>query len=148
MNNPSQLYRQQAVRTASPLGLVVLLYDSLLISLNKGIRAMDAGQVEVRVKELNHALAIIDQLQRTLDFENGADVAVNLNRLYDASRTAILGSSFAQITEPLVKLAAELQTVRDAWWTADRQTSIPVADSSYSPYSSEPAPAGAGSWSA
>jgi flagellar secretion chaperone FliS len=144
MNNPSQLYRQQAVRTASPLGLVVLLYDSMLISLNRGIRAMDAGQVEVRVKELNHALTIIDQLQRTLDFENGADVAVNLNRLYDACRTAIVGASFAQIREPLVKIAAELQTVRDAWWTADRQTIIPNA----STYSYEPSPAGAGSWSA
>jgi flagellar protein FliS len=144
MNNPSQLYRQQAVGTASPLGLVVLLYDSMLISLNRAIRAMDAGQVEVRVKELNHVLAILDQLQRTLDFEKGADVAVNLNRLYDASRTAILGASFAQIREPLVKIAAELQTVRDAWWTADRQTSIP-ADSTYS---SESSLAGAGSWSA
>jgi flagellar protein FliS len=144
MNNPSQLYRQQAVRTASPLGLVVLLYDSLLISLNRGIRAMDAGDVEARVKALNHALAIIDQLQRTLDFENGADVAMNLDRLYDACRTAILGASFAQIKEPLVKIAAELQTVRDAWWTADRQTSMPPP----SQYSFEPSPAGAVSWSA
>jgi flagellar protein FliS len=142
--NHSLLYRQEAVLTASPLGLVVLLYDSMLMALNKGIRAMAAGDVELRVKELNHALAIVDQLQRTLDFDNGADVAVNLDRLYDASRQAILGASFTQDKEPLVQVTAQLQKVRDAWWAADRQV-IPSAAASFS---FETSPAGAGSWSA
>jgi flagellar protein FliS len=124
--------------------MVVLLYDGMLTSLHRAIRAMEAGDIELRVRELNRALAVVGQLQGTLDFENGGDVAVNLNRLYDACRQAIMGASFAQIKEPLVRIAADLQIVRDAWWEADRKPSVPAN----APYSSEPSPAGAGGWSA
>jgi flagellar protein FliS len=143
-NNPSLAYRQQNARTASPLGMVVLLYDSMLISLNKAIRAIEARDIELRVRESNRALAILDQLQRTLDFENGGDVAVNLNRLYDACRQAILDASFAQIKEPLVMIVPELQLVRDAWWAVDNPVRTPAASS----YSSDSYSSGPGSWSA
>jgi flagellar secretion chaperone FliS len=150
--NPSLAYRQQAVRTASPLGLVVLLYDAMLLSLNRAIRAMDAGDIELRVKELNHALATLDQLQRTLDFEKGGDVAANLDHLYDLYRAAILNANFTQTRGPLVQVAKELQGVRDAWREADLKSCLPSPGTYSSGYSSGyPSgnnPAGAGGWSA
>jgi flagellar protein FliS len=143
-HNPALAYRQQAVRTASPLGLVVLLYDTLLISLSRAIRAIEAGNIELRVKELNHALATLDQLQNTLDFEQGGQVAVNLDHLYEVYRATILQASFAQAREPLIQISKEVQGVRDAWREADLKNCMPARAS----YSSEPSPAGAGSWSA
>ncbi len=137
MTNPALVYRQQAVRTASALGLVVLLYDSLLLSLNRAIRAFDAGQIELRVTELNSALQVLDTLQRTLDFEKGGDVAATLDRLYEACRGAILGANISQKKDAIVKIAGQLQGVRDAWREADLKSSLEQGQL-----------AGAGTWNA
>ena len=75
MTNPAQEYRKRAVEGASPVGLVVLLYGGAVTNLMRAIAAVDAGNVEKRVEELNKALAIIAQLQGTLDFEKGGAVA-------------------------------------------------------------------------
>jgi flagellar protein FliS len=122
--NPALAYRQEAVRTASPLGLVVLLYDSLLLSLNRAVHAFDSRQIELRVTELNRALKVIDTLQGTLDFEKGGDIAANLDRLYEACRGAILGANISQKKDAIVRIAGELRGVRDAWRDADRKSSL------------------------
>src|ERR1043165_3739390 len=97
--NPALAYRQQGVTSASALGLVVLLYDAALTSLNKGIRAIEAHDVEARTDSLNHVLAIIGQLQQTLNFEHGGEVAKTLDRFYPAARAPIMDATFTQSRE-------------------------------------------------
>jgi flagellar protein FliS len=141
-NNPALEYRQAAVRSASPLGLVGLLYDAALNSLNRAIRAMEAHDVEQRVAALDHVLAIIGHFQQTLDFERGGDVARNLDRFYHASRAAILEATFTQSAQTLKDLAVQFQGLRDAWKEADRRGNAPVA------IFETPAAAGGIHWSA
>ncbi len=119
--NPALAYRQQAVRSASPLGLVVLLYDTALNSLNRAIRALDAGDIETRIDSLNHVLAVLEQLQQTLNFEHGEEVAANLDRFYNACRATILEASILQSRDLMAGLARQMQGLRDAWKEADRQ---------------------------
>lgn len=121
--NPALQYRQEAVRSASPIGLVVLLYETALNSIHRAIRAMEAGNIEQRVDALNHVLAVIGHLQGTLDKANGGDTARNLERFYSACRSAILDASFQQTTAPLHKIAETMQSLRDAWKEADRKSS-------------------------
>src|SRR5205807_1460421 len=76
--------------TAGPLGLVLSLYDTILRDFRRADTAMNKGDVETRVSELNHALVVIAHLQSVLDFERGADAAKHFNSFYEITRGMIL----------------------------------------------------------
>ena len=52
-------YQQSTARGASPVGLVVSLYDTILRDFRRALAALDSNNVELRVFELNHALTVI-----------------------------------------------------------------------------------------
>jgi flagellar biosynthetic protein FliS len=66
-NSPASTYQQLAARGASPVGLVVSLYDTILRDFRRAQAALIAGDVEQRVFELNHALTVIAHLQSVLN---------------------------------------------------------------------------------
>ena len=51
---------------------------ALLRDFRRADAAINKGDVETRVSELNHALVVIAHLQSVLDFEHGADAAIPL----------------------------------------------------------------------
>ena len=63
MKHPARTYRQLLVEGASPLGLVVMLYDGAITFLHQAIAAMEAHDIEKKCQHLNRALAIIIQLE-------------------------------------------------------------------------------------
>ena len=80
MTDPARMYSESAVRGASPLGLIVILYDELIRNIRKAQRAFEAGNVEQRSNSLRHALEVVGYLHSILNFERGGDVARNLAR--------------------------------------------------------------------
>ncbi len=122
MTNPAQEYRKRAVEGASPVGLVVLLYGGAVTNLMRAIAAVDAGNVEKRVEELNKALAIIAQLQGTLDFEKGGAVAVQLDKFYHVMRSQILEASIKNSKPLLEDLVKHMSSLKEAWQQVERET--------------------------
>ena len=56
-------YREAAVRGASPVRLIICLYEQAIEDLRRAVVAMDKGAIEIRTREINHALLVIAQLQ-------------------------------------------------------------------------------------
>ncbi len=88
----SQHYRmldlQSRVASASRHGLVGLLYEELLRSLDLIIAKQANGQVIAGSTDLVKALSIIVALEGSLDFEKGGELARTLVRIYrSAART-------------------------------------------------------------
>jgi flagellar secretion chaperone FliS len=88
----SQHYRmldlQSRVASASPHGLVGLLYEELLRSLDLIIAQYAQDKAIAGNAHLAKALSIILALESSLDFANGGDLAPVLNRIYrSAART-------------------------------------------------------------
>ena len=73
-------YQQSSVRGASAVGLIVALYDTILRDFRRALEAFDAGSVEARVSELNHALTVIAHLKNVLDHEKGGEAAAHFAR--------------------------------------------------------------------
>ena len=69
--DPRQVYQDSAVRGATPIELVVLLYDSAIEDMRRALAAMKKGEIEARSAAVGHALMVLQQLQGTLDFERG-----------------------------------------------------------------------------
>lgn len=51
---PASSYQLAAAQGASPIGQIILLYDTILRDLGRALAALDAGDVETRVLQLNH----------------------------------------------------------------------------------------------
>ena len=115
-------YRQRSVEGASPVGLVVLLYGTIVASLLRAQQALQSNDTEKRVTELNHVLAVIGQLQGTLDFEHGGQVAVQLDQFYNVMRARVLQASM-QCSKPILEeLVRHFTLLKTAWQEVERST--------------------------
>jgi len=121
-NSPASTYQQLAARGASPVGLVVSLYDTILRDFRRAQAALVAGNVEQRVFELNHALTVIAHLQSVLNHDRGGEAAKTFDRFYEIARAMILDASVRCTRESLQKLIATFTAVRQAWHQIEPQS--------------------------
>lgn len=82
MHQASVAYQTQQIMTAPPVKLVAMLYDRAIRALRDTLRAIDAGNIELRFQNVEKASEIIVHLAGTLDTDKGGEVAANLSRLY------------------------------------------------------------------
>ena len=119
-------YRETAARGASPVRLVICLYEQAIEDLRCAVIAMEKGDIETRTRGINHALTVIAQLQGTLDMERGGDVARNLARFYSLVRAGLAEAQVTQSTRILEQQISQLATVHEAWLEVERVTAAPA----------------------
>jgi flagellar secretion chaperone FliS len=127
--DPGRTYRQLAAQGASPVGLVIQSYDQIVNALYRAARAMEAGNIEKKTDELNHALALLSRLQNALDFKTGPKVARALERFYNLARARMIEASAKNSTLILNQIAEDFLSLREAW----RQVEQSVAASGGTP---------------
>jgi flagellar protein FliS len=119
-------YRESAVRGASPVHLVILLYEQAIEDLRRAVIALEKGDIEARTKSINHALTVIGQLQGSLDMERGGEVASNLQRFYSLMRSSLIDAQLKQSVRILEQQIEQLVLVREAWLEVDLATAKPA----------------------
>src|SRR5204863_3586092 len=75
-------YQVVDAQSSSPLELVVMLYDGAIRFMTQAKEAHDRGDIRSRSSNISRVLAIISELQSTLDVDKGVDIAHELDRLY------------------------------------------------------------------
>jgi flagellar protein FliS len=115
LSRGAEAYRQTEARSRSPLELVVMLYDGALRFVAEAIEADASGQLARRGKAISKALAIIGELQSTLNVKEGGDVAVELDRLYSYVQTRLLDVTMKKDPKALVEVQKLMTPLRDAW---------------------------------
>jgi flagellar protein FliS len=123
MSDPARAYRESAVRGASPVGLIVILYEEIIHSIRKAQRSVQAGNIEERTRSLNHAIAVVGHLQGILNFEKGGRVARDLSLFYDLVRSKILDASVRTDGGTMEWIVTECSKIKQAWELVDRQVS-------------------------
>jgi flagellar secretion chaperone FliS len=144
-------YRETAVRGASPVRLVICLYEQAIEDLRRAVIALEKGDIEARTRGINHALMVIAQLQGSLDMERGGDVARNLARFYGVLRVGLSEAQMKQSGRILEQQISQLVVVYEAWLEVERVTTTPkpppAESSAFKPESSSPEVSGA-DWNA
>jgi flagellar protein FliS len=125
-------YQDSVVQGATPLELVICLYDVAIQDMRRALAAMKAGDVERRTAEVGHALMVLQQLQGTLDFERGGGAARQFEQFYNLVRAKLLEAQMRCSPELLQEQVRYLSEVRDCWAQARRmlQPSAPVVPAS------------------
>lgn len=111
----AQAYLQTHVQSRSPLELVVMLYDGLLRFLGDAGVAIDGGDLAGKRDAVSKALAVLSELQSTLNIDQGGEVATSLDSLYTYVNGRLLDASMQNDRAPLDESAKLLRTLREAW---------------------------------
>jgi flagellar secretion chaperone FliS len=130
MSTTEMSYRQSAIHGASPIGLMIALFDRLAGDLYRAAAALRRNDIETRCKELNHALLVLGQLQNWVDVKNGGESAQTLSRFYAYLRAKILEASAARSARILEMQIDMILLVRTSWQqldTALQASEIPAA---------------------
>lgn len=124
MKNPPDVrlsYQENALCGATPIQLVVILYDAAIEDMRQALEAMKAGEVEARAAALRHALLVLQQLQGTLDFEKGAHVARQFEQFYNLIRGKLLEAQLRNSCELMQQQIQYMSEVRSCWIQAEAQ---------------------------
>jgi flagellar protein FliS len=116
-------YQEAAVGNASPIGLVIMLYDILTRDLHSAIEAMEAGNVELRSAKLKHGFLVLQQLEGSLNMDEG-DLATNMSRFYSMLRAQMMKAQIEQDAAVLGELVQLLFSLREAWVELDGRLNV------------------------
>jgi flagellar protein FliS len=108
-------YRKSAVAGASPLQLVVMLYDGCLRFMEAGKRAIQDRDLEKQNDSLQRAQRIIAELMSTLDMEKGGDVSQNLLSLYTFAYNRLVEGNIEDRVEYVDHAIQVMSGLRDSW---------------------------------
>ncbi len=117
VNAPNR-YQSDAIATAGPAQLVLMLFDGALTSLLRARTALGEAGTEMREvshKELQRCQDIVWELRMSLDRERGGAIAANLGSLYDYCLTQLVQANVTKDASPLDIVEEVLGDLRGAW---------------------------------
>jgi flagellar secretion chaperone FliS len=120
-------YRQTQVQSRTPLELVVMLYDGALQAMATAKGAIERRDIPARRDAIGRALAIISELQSTLNLEQGGQIASSLDDLYDYASRRLLDATVSNDTMPVDEIRRVFETLRGAWQTIAAPPAAPAA---------------------
>lgn len=113
-------YFRTQVESASPMELVAMLYDGGVREADAAHEAMVSGNIPARRTAMNKLMAIIAELQNTLDMTKGGRIAEELDNLYTYMLSLLLKAITEQDARPIDEVRKLLATLADGWREAAR----------------------------
>ena len=107
-------YRENAVLTATPEQLVVMLYDGARRFLTQASHAMRGGDLATANERLRRAEAIIAELRSTLDRSAG-EIAERLDAIYAFCQRHLMDARFKRDADHIDQVTKLLSELREAW---------------------------------
>lgn len=110
-----------AVNSASPLQLILLLYDGAIGSLATAKGHMQDMKFAEKGRLISKAIGIIEGLRSVLDFEKGGEISKNLNDLYEYMKHRLTMANLKNDPEGPAEVIRLLNDLRTAWAKLDER---------------------------
>ncbi len=117
----SATYAQNAYTTvkvnasATPLDLVIMLYDGAINFLNKASFYMNQREISRKIHYVSKVAAIIEELLASLNMEAGGEVAANLQDLYFYILKELTIANANNDVEKVKHISELLKVLREGW---------------------------------
>lgn len=112
-NRAAQMYQKNAVQTASPAKLTLMLYDGAVKFTNIAIEAIEAWDIEKAHNNIVKAQNIIVEFRSTLDMKY--PVAKDFDVVYDYIYRRLVEANMKKDKDILVEALKHIKTMRDTW---------------------------------
>jgi flagellar protein FliS len=117
-----QEYQKSAINSASPVGVIVMLYDAAIGFMAQGKAAMAHADYDKQNTLLQKAQKIIIELMGSLDLEKGGDVAKNLMSLYSYAWNELVQANIHDKPECVDHALMVFTQLRESWVAIDKST--------------------------
>lgn len=125
VNNPYEKYKNNAIFTATPEELTLMLYEGALKFCNQALAALE-GQDVTRAHDLIIRVQdIIREFQITLDMKY--EISAQLNVLYDYLFDRLVQANIKKDAAILEEVRGHLRDMRDTWREAMKLSRIKAA---------------------
>jgi flagellar protein FliS len=103
------------VISASPLELVIMLYEGAIQATQQAQRHMASQQDRLRAREISRAILILQELSISIDRTSGGDLAQQLVELYDYMQRRLNDANLHRSPAHLEEVADLLRTLKRGW---------------------------------
>jgi flagellar protein FliS len=111
----SDRYLADKVATASPAQLVGMLFDAGVQAVRQAVAANAAGNHVEATRRLIKAQDVVMELRCSLNFDEGGELARNLDALYAYSFRRLVEANVRRDASAMAEVLAVLEPLRDAW---------------------------------
>lgn len=108
-------YQKSAVQGASPLQLIVLMYDGALRFMEAGRHAMVKRDLERQNTNLQKAQRVVLELMACLDMTQGGDVSKNLFALYSYVVDELVKANIEDDLAAADRAIKVMSDLRESW---------------------------------
>lgn len=108
-------YRQASVLTADPMKLILMCYSGAISNLKKARNAYAAKDYEAKGKALQKAMDIIDELNASLDMNQGGQIANNLRGIYHYLTRKLTEADLKRDLKAFDDAVRMLEEIESAW---------------------------------
>ena len=111
-----QMHATTGVASATPHGLVTMLFDGLIGAIAEARGAMRSGNLPGKVTAISRALGIVDEgLSATLNLKDGGRLAADLHDLYAYVALRLTHAILRNDEAALEECTRLIEPVRSAW---------------------------------
>lgn len=122
--NGYQAYQKNKYETASPHRLITMLYDGAIRFMNQSIANVEVQDIEATNLSLSRAQDIVNELIACLNFDEGNDIAVNLNNLYRYVIDLLIQANIKKSVEPIEEAITIIKDIREAWMAIGKEVQM------------------------
>lgn len=106
-------YANNKITTASPVDLVLMLYEGAIKFCNIAIVAIENNDIEKAHVNIRKVQRIIEEFQITLDYKY--ETAKDFNEVYSYLASRLSEANIKKDKEILEEVLKHLRTMRDTW---------------------------------
>jgi len=112
---PGAAYFETRVLSADPLELICLLYQHAIDAVRDARRYMASGEIAARAHAISKTIAILGELNGSLDHSAGGGISSNLEQLYNYMTIRLTEANLHKKEAPLAEVERLLATLAEAW---------------------------------
>jgi flagellar protein FliS len=114
-NSPYQTYRQTLVQTADRGQLLLIVYNAAIRFTREAQEKIRQQDIAGKGQKIDKAYAAVAELRKTLDMEQGKEIARSLDRLYGFLLRQITLANIRNDAQALDIVVQILEDLRSAW---------------------------------
>lgn len=121
VNQYKTIELQTRIESASPHELINLLLQGARTNIATAQANIQRGQIPEKGEHIGKAISIIEGLRTSLDQQQGGEIAVNLDRLYEYLQRILLKANLDNDQDLLTQANDLLAEVHQAWLDIPQQ---------------------------
>ena len=129
MSNPVEnVYLKNRILAADAVELIHLLYEHAMAQISAARVSMACGDVPGRSQAISKALAILGELEGSLDHSAGGAISQNLASLYQYMRRRLIDANVNKDAAALPEVESLFRTLDEGWTGMQKASARPVVE--------------------